>query len=280
MIWKDRALQHEQGEETLEYGKSKKEYLANKPVPIQWLERLQKWMYPHKCIFCQSILEEGNPYFCPLCLSKLEEEQAYIFRNEDIESYKIRDGSAFEMEETEDCSQKEKIIAALSYNNEYRYAILRWKYRGIRRYAKGFARLVIERLEALQINNIQVLIPVPLASSRQRKRGFNQALDLAYEISKIYPSEVWDILTRIRDTKPQSACTRQERYTNVKGSIRLKTSSNEKIATCTEPIKSVALVDDIYTTGSTINECIRTLKQVEELKNTEFYVIILARGNL
>jgi len=168
-------------------------------------------------------------------------------------------------------SENDCVYALFPYNNQYRKAVLRWKYRGIRKYAKIYANLLVNDLCFLNQINIDALVPVPLSASRQRKRGFNQALDLANEISKLTDIPVYDILKRSRNTKPQSKCSKKERLQNLKGSMSLKDKAFKEIS-------SIALVDDIYTTGATIRECIRAIQEKQSSSKLTIYVIVVCIG--
>lgn len=101
-----------------------------------------------------------------------------------------------------------------------------------------------------------LLVPVPLAPKRFNERGFNQALLLAAALGKILAIPVdTNTLLRIKETKPQVECeTSQERQKNVLGAFALRESGDLKG-------KTILLVDDIYTSGATMNECARLLKR-------------------
>lgn len=150
-----------------------------------------------------------------------------------------------------------KVMALFPYVDLYKESVLRWKYTGVRKYAKGYANLITSELIHKQELQIDGFIPVPISYKRYIKRGFNQAFDLAKQLEAKTQIPVYDILERCKETKPQSACKKEERAMNIRGAIHLKSNlSLEK------PI-NIALVDDIYTTGSTICECIRVIKKAQ-----------------
>lgn len=100
-----------------------------------------------------------------------------------------------------------------------------------------------------------LLIPVPLHKSRHRERGFNQSEIVAEEISKITGlSALKNVLKRKKNTKDQTNLTPKQREENVRGAF---------VVTDPEMIngKNIILVDDVITTGATLNECARMLKQ-------------------
>ena len=101
---------------------------------------------------------------------------------------------------------------------------------------------------------IEAVVPVPLHSSRRRKRGFNQAELLARELGRRMQIPVYArAVFRIRNTRPQKQLDGRERQENLKGAFAVSKRWN-----CP---KSVLLVDDIYTTGSTIHRIAGLLKK-------------------
>jgi len=101
-----------------------------------------------------------------------------------------------------------------------------------------------------------VLVPVPLHSSKRRERGFNQAeLIVRAAVKRLpQPLEVASVLKRRRPTHSQVGLTRQERIANLRDAFRVVAPERVKGRT-------VIVVDDVMTTGSTISECARVLKQ-------------------
>lgn len=103
--------------------------------------------------------------------------------------------------------------------------------------------------------NGAILVPVPLHSSKLRKRGFNQSLLLAQYLAKeAKGAQVLELLKRIKSTHTQTYLGRQERQKNVKNAFALssKTAINGNLR--------YIVIDDVFTTGATLNECARTLK--------------------
>ena len=236
---------------------------------MQIAKNLLGCIYPPKCMLCRSILDKlDDPFVCRLCYDKIYAETDNL---SSLKQDQLSDGED-DLELPEDMPKR--IISLFPYEAEYRKAILRWKYRGVRKYAKGFAKLLVElkMLEGIGEMGEAVLMPIPLAPSRMKKRGFNQALDLAVEIGSLTGFGVMDCLRRVQDTKPQSACSKEERYTNAKGSMSIINNMCRKV-------KSIILVDDIYTTGSTIKEAIRVIRKIEIFCSTYIYVVVIGKGN-
>lgn len=115
-------------------------------------------------------------------------------------------------------------------------------------------------------NDVDVLVPVPLHWTRRLKRGYNQSGLLARQLTHPTARIICD-LVRIRRTKPQpTAATVAARAKNVKGAFAVR--SDHRFAG-----RSVCLVDDIKTSGATLNECAKTLK---EAGAKEVYALVLA----
>lgn len=233
-------------------------------------EFVKRLIYPRKCTLCRTILDEKETS----CLC--EQCEAYVLREHVCPKcgrpYGVGEDRCLFCEKL-DLRYIERIIALFPYKEVCREAVLRWKYKGIRKYAKSYAQLFINEVEVLKKINVDALIPVPLAPSRLKKRGFNQALDLANEIGNLTGIPVYDCLKRIKNTKPQSQCSREERLKNIVGSIALKGET-----TSYPELKQVAIIDDIYTTGATIRECIRVVRESLRLKNENVVLLIVCIG--
>jgi len=147
--------------------------------------------------------------------------------------------------------------AAAAYDDLLRAAILDFKYRGKTALAKPLENILFAAfLHYFDNNQIDLVVPVPLHIKRFRQRGFNQSFLLIVnwlkKVSKSDPENSFQIyrhaLERYRQTKPQSGLDRKERASNLKNAFRLQNPSAVFG-------KNILLVDDVYTTGSTVNEC-------------------------
>jgi ComF family protein len=115
---------------------------------------------------------------------------------------------------------------------------------------------------------LDLAMPVPLHKKRLRSRGFNQALILAHGISERFSVPLlYDTLVRLRSTRPQVELSGHERVENVRGAFCLLRPSEVRD-------KRVLLVDDVFTTGATMNECAKVLKDAGARSVT---VLTLAR---
>ena len=123
--------------------------------------------------------------------------------------------------------------------------------------------------EFLENCDADLILPVPLHPKRLRWRGFNQALLLARQLSRAYGIATDPlVLRRIKETPPQTQLNEEERRRNVRDAFALAPGRSLEG-------KKILLVDDVYTSGATVNECSRTLKKsgVERV-----FVVTLARA--
>jgi ComF family protein len=120
----------------------------------------------------------------------------------------------------------------------------------------------------VDLTDYSLIIPVPLHIKRLRQRGFNQSLILAQALAKKWQIPVnFSLLKRHKFTLTQTGLNKTERKQNIKGAFEV--SDKKNIAG-----KNVILIDDVYTTGATINECAKILTKAGAQKVT---VLTLAR---
>lgn len=145
------------------------------------------------------------------------------------------------------------------YNSSLQDSIGRFKYHGRREYASFYAEeLYREYGEWISQTGAEALIPVPIHKNRFRTRGYNQAELIARELGTLSGIPVWSrLLVRSRDTLPQKDLNHQERRENLSGAFLLGKQEGE----LNQIPKCVIIIDDIYTTGSTVEVCSRVLKK-------------------
>jgi len=135
--------------------------------------------------------------------------------------------------------------------------ILLYKYRHFRPLGIDLARFAKRTLgedEGLWWG-LEAIVPVPLHPRRRRERGFNQAQVIAAELARLKGIEsVDDALVKVKNVPPQTSLPARDRRRNIRGAFRVK--KNEKIKG-----RTILLLDDVYTTGSTLRECSLALKK-------------------
>ena len=123
--------------------------------------------------------------------------------------------------------------------------------------AKSFTFLIISQLK-LQDNNFSefILSYIPLDRASLRHRGFNQSKLLAQELGKSLNLPVYELLEKIKKTKAQKNLNKEERKENIQNAFCVSKDAKEFVQN-----KKIIVVDDVYTTGATLNEAARVLKQ-------------------
>ena len=125
--------------------------------------------------------------------------------------------------------------------------------------AKTLASILVEHFVIAGKNTDEIwensiLVPAPLSKKKLKERGYNQSEELAKELSKILKIPVIsDNLTKIRHTKPQMELKKEQREKNLENAFQIKNPAEFAG-------KKIFLVDDVYTTGSTMQECARVLR--------------------
>lgn len=182
-----------------------------------------------------------------------------------------------------DCSRHKRSfesgVALFNYNDAARRSMAAVKYRNKREFLDFYAEVLAYRYHYTIRNwHPDVLIPIPVHPSRRRQRGFNQAEELAKRLAKKLaerPDNIREIpvetklLFRSKKTTPQRELNPQQRLENLQKAFTIRPN---------RPIpKTVVLVDDIYTTGSTMEACTRVLKAAG-VQNVHFVVICIGGG--
>lgn len=152
----------------------------------------------------------------------------------------------------------DRAIAAYALDPAIHDAITAFKYNDIRALATRLGRLLADALPHPARGSVDVLAPVPMSRSRLRARGYNQSELLARQVSHIasLPLETW-LLVRRRDSGPQAtAQSHSERAANVAGAFEVAGDAPGGVSG-----RRVLLIDDVMTTGATLNACALALKE-------------------
>jgi ComF family protein len=219
-------------------------------------------LFPRRCPVCGEIVEPAGQWICPSCLVLLSPVKPPACQ---------KCGKEVVGEETEycsDCSRHRRSFASgralFNYNEAARGSMAAIKYKNKREYLDFYSGTMAYRFgKQIKMWNPDVLIPVPVHPSRRRQRGYNQAEELARRLGKQWGIPLDSrILIRNKKTMPQRDLTPKERLKNLQQAFGLHPSCCRKAVP-----RCVVLIDDIYTTGSTIEACTQVLKAagVEEI---------------
>lgn len=241
--------------------------------------RLARWLdlfYPPSCAFCNEPLRDGR-YLCPPCRDQLPRIE---------KPFCIQCGDPFDGALPEDvlCSQCrgwdypfEFARAAVKARDDARELMHSYKYaRQIHLY-RELASLASETWDdprlSSQTSPPWILVPVPLHWRRRQWRWFNQSHEIAKALASSQGLALSNALRRIRHTNPQALLSRTERLRNLRGAFRLSRREQRRPTVRNQP---VLLIDDVYTTGSTAQECARVL--IEDGGAEKVVVLTVLRG--
>ena len=221
---------------------------------MEFQSTLFQFFLPPQCPCCEKFLEEGQQGFCLNCLSEIHWIEPPFcsicgipFISKEVESHPC--GA---------CVTHRKYFTMArswgAYEGSLQEAIHHWKYEGKTNLTPFFSEWMAEGLKRYwKPDSFDFLIPVPLHTQRLRERGFNQALLLVKELSRRSGIPYRKtILQKKKPTVPQVNLSGAEREKGLRGAFHVV--GMEELEG-----KWVLLVDDVYTTGATVNECSKVL---------------------
>lgn len=202
-------------------------------------------IYPPTCGICGKLSQE---YLCKKC-EKILEAQAL-----------------FEIEKVSNMSEINKNfenhLYIFKYEGIIRNTIIKYKFNEKSYLYKTFVNFLLKNEKFFKIlESYDTIIPVPISKKRKKQRGYNQSELIAKELANKLKIDL-DIssLCKQKDIIEQSKLSKEERVENIKGAYILKKQNYIQNENVLED-KKIILIDDVFTTGSTANECCRVLKQ-------------------
>ena len=210
-----------------------------------WMEKTAELLFPTRCPVCDGLLGTGILRMCQTCRQRVQ------YLSEPLCFQCGKKLSDCEAEFCGDCRRSRHLFTAGRALYEYEDiapALYRFKYGGRREYAAFFARELAQQLgEYIRSLAPDGLVPVPMYRGKQRRRGYNQAELLARALGKELSIPVYSgLVVRSRDTKPLKELNSEERRNNLKRAFNLGQNGVK--------LKKIVLIDDIFTTGSTIDQ--------------------------
>lgn len=213
--------------------------------------------FPHVCEGCGSDILQSNHLLCLHCFSSLPQTNFHLHRNNPIEK-KFWGRMPVAHATAQYYFTKESMIQRLMHQ---------FKYKGNKELGIYLGACIGHALASVScFSNIDALIPLPLHKSKEHKRGFNQATVLCEGIASVLHKPVWkDVVIRPEFTETQTKKNRIKRWQNMEGKFELK---NAKAIEG----RHVLLVDDVITTGATLEAC---GQEIFKAKNVQLSIATL-----
>lgn len=214
---------------------------------------LERIFFPNVCPVCEKVVRPQER-ICKNCVRKLSIVQ---------EPKCVKCGKQLNTDEKLFCHDCEggihffdKGVCIFRYTDELRKTLYGFKYNNKRCYRELFGYIGAGKYKKLLKEwKIERIIPVPMYRKKKQKRGYNQAEEFGKALEE-YAGIKMDCscVVRVKDTRPQKGLSKEERYRNLRKAFAV---DMERV----RGITSVLLVDDIYTTGSTLDGCAEVLKK-------------------
>lgn len=199
-----------------------------------------------KCFLCSREINEG--YLCEGCRSEIK----FIVNG----CIKCGGSLVGDGDVCLECKKYERIFdrgyCVCDYEGKIAEKILKFKNHNGRYLSTPLSKMMLEKYKELNLD-IDIILPIPIHKNRQKERGFNQCELLVEDIAKYSGKVDLNIVYRKKDTPHQVGLNRENRIVNLEEAFELYDGVKIKG-------KNILLVDDIFTTGTTINECAKFLK--------------------
>lgn len=207
------------------------------------LESILNFIYPPVCGICGKIDEK---FLCKKCENRLKANTVFKIDNYNDDILKFYNEHMY----------------IFIYDGIIRKTIINYKFNEKSYIYKTLSNYILKNKKFIEkIQSYDIIIPVPISKERYKQRGYNQSELIVEEIGRKVQTKIErKVLYKIKNIVPQSTLNKEEREQNIKGAYKIKNIEN--IIN-----KKILLFDDIYTTGSTVNECCKILteKGVKEL---------------
>lgn len=225
----------------------------------RWWESFIDLLFPRSCYICGELLDLDTKYLCEECLDDMP--LTYYWSRSEAPSDKILWVRAY----------FERVIPLFFYTRESKYIILihRIKYNGDIGLGIYMGKMLGNMIKGA-VGDVDYIIPIPLHRRRKRKRGYNQAEIISWGVADALFGEghrgervLTDVLMRSRYTVTQTKKQVDEKWSNVKGAFELK---DEATNSSFLEGKRVLLIDDVLTTGATMESVYLPLSKIKGIK--------------
>ena len=236
-----------------------------KSICTNFLNQIIDLIFPKICLGCNCKLSREQTFLCSECETSLE----FLTGNICEICGSIKEANRCKTCETNTFSF-DKACSVFHFNKVVQNLIHELKYSEMTKIAKYLGEFAVEYLSKFEpFKNVDIIIPVPLHKVKKRTRGFNQAEFFTKEIAeKMNWKHIPDLVLRKKFTKTQTKLKRNQRQINVSNAFLL----NPKFDVVH---KNILIVDDVFTTGSTVNAISKLLKNNAVSK---IYVLTIARA--
>ena len=223
----------------------------------RYIKALLDLFFPRKCIVCGRKLNVSEEHLCLYCLSDLPLTRFWTLNHNSMSDA----FNAALQQDIRDNQPREHYAFATAlffYESEaeYRHIPYQIKYHGNISAGRYFGRMLGRKIaEAEWMSDVDMVIPVPLHWRRRWSRGYNQAEIIAGEVAhELGVPMRTDVLKRVRYTETQTKLEVEAKSRNVSGAFKANTVH--------DAVRHVLIVDDVFTTGSTMNACHQALREV------------------
>lgn len=214
---------------------------------VKFINKVEDVIFPHYvCPFCE--IETYNGKVCEDCKSNLINP-----------NYCQRCGAHIpkSAKVCMQCKETDRIFdqnfSVYNYDGAVSMAIQKLKFKGAKYLAIDFAKILAEKFETLQID-IDIITFVPSTAKRIKERGYNQAKEVAINFSKLVKLPCIELLAKTKETAHQVELNRKERLSNLIDSFAVVDKWQVRG-------KNILVIDDVFTTGSTMTSCAKALKK-------------------
>jgi competence protein ComFC len=208
------------------------------------IKKLFRLLWKTECMGCNAASELNRYGFCHLCEKKI----VFLENHSGTKEFHI-----------------------LRYEGPVKNAICRFKYNRKTYYGKRFATLAFDFIQKNNLTDFDVLVPVPLHWKKEFMRGFNQSAIVCIQLGRLLNKRcLTGVLVKTKSTVSQTRLNEKERKENVKGTFCIRRAGWIKN-------KNILLLDDVYTSGSTIKEARKTILAAGASKVT---ILTLSRAQI
>lgn len=228
-------------------------------MALTYFHHLIDLLYPNLCLICGESLVDGENQLCLKCFKNIPKTNYHLQKDNPVEKRfwgKVRIERASSYVFFQKGADFQKLIHELKYRGNREVGVVLGKF------------AAIDLLESELFKSVDMLVPVPLHEKKKAKRGYNQSEIICQGMAVLMKKPVSaDNLYRTRESATQTRKSVYERFENTAGIFDVR--NPEEFSG-----KHVLLVDDVLTTGSTLEGCVQALQKCSDMKVSLFTLAI------